>query len=93
MRYALALLLLSACATAPAVVAPPPRWPAALTYSVVAKCGRAQLGTLTQCGCFAETLERLSPGDEPATREQVEAAMAACGIEPEPEPEDTEGSI
>lgn len=87
--FALCLLLLAACATAPA--AKPQRWPASLTYTVVHACGKARLGDLKQCGCFAEQLERVSPSPTTkATDAEIDTAMAACGIEKaESEPEET----
>lgn len=86
--FVASLLLLSACATAPVVKAPA-RWPAALVYTVVGTCGRAGLGDLRQCGCFAEQLERVSPDPRSqATEAEIVSAMAACGLEaPKAEPE------
>ena len=63
---------------------PPKQWPARLTWGVVLYCGRSLHGSLDQCGCFADELQKLSPDPAAAAEpEELAAARETCGLRPE----------
>lgn len=90
------LLLLSACATAPAVKAPTTGWTPERLERLRARClavGR----TAAQCDCYVASARFVSPDPDAkidrAGRYRIGGAQALCFGPPEPEPEDTEGAI